>query len=332
MKAIQFEKLGGPEVLQLVELPKPQPSPGQVLIKVAAIGVNYADTMHRIGAYPQPAPLPMIPGTEVAGVVEDLGAGVASLDVGMRVTTSLYPGSSGGGYVEYVVVDAERAVLIPDGVSFEASLVTLGQGWTAYLLLTQAGKLQAGESVLIHAAAGGVGSLAVQLAKLLGAGQIIGLVGSSEKEMLLQELGCDRTFLYSDLQWSQQVKDVTIGRGVDIILDSVGGSVITQNLQALAPFGRLVTYGALSQQIANMLPEQTVQLIFGNQSYIGFSLPGFVEVKAGYAEKLTAKLLNYVAEGSLKAIAKDIFPLENAALAHQAIQERRTVGKVVLKV
>ncbi len=332
MKAIQFNERGGPEVLQLVELPKPEPGSGQVLIKVAAVGVNYADIMHRIGAYPQPVPPPMIPGAEVAGVVEQLGAGMTSLKVGMRVISSLYPDSPGGGYVEYVAVNADRAVPIPDSVSFEESLAMLGQGLTAYLLLTQTAKIQPGESVLVHAAAGGVGSLAVQLAKLLGANPVIGLVGSPEKQILSKDLGCDHTFLYSDPQWSQQVKDITAGRGVDVILDSVGASLVAENLHALAPFGRFVTYGALSQQMANISSEQTVQLLFSNQSFIGFALSGFLERKSGYAEELTTKLLGYLAEGKLRPIVKDIFPLENAAEAHRAVEDRRTSGKVVLRV
>jgi NADPH2:quinone reductase len=223
-------------------------------------------------------------------------------------------------------------VPIPDSVSFEESLAMLGQGLTAYLLLTQTAKIQPGESVLVHAAAGGVGSLVVQLAKLLGANPVIGLVGSPEKQILSKALGCDHTFLHSDPQWSQQVKDITAGRGVDVILDSVGASLVAENLHALAPFGRFVTYGALSQQMANISSEQTVQLLFSNQSFIGFALSGFLERKSGYAEELTTKLLGYLAEGKLRPIVKDIFPLENAAEAHRAVEERRTSGKVVLRV
>jgi NADPH2:quinone reductase len=137
MKAIQFEQHGEPEVLQLVDLPQPQLGAGQVLIKVMVIGLNYAETMHRWGIYPQPAPLPMIPGTDVAGVVEQLGEGVTFPTIGTRVVTSLYPGAVGGGYVEYVAVSANRAVPVPEAVSLEASLALLGQGWTAYLLLEQ---------------------------------------------------------------------------------------------------------------------------------------------------------------------------------------------------
>lgn len=199
-------------------------------------------------------------------------------------------------------------------------------------MLSQAGKLQAGESVLIHAAAGGVGTLAVQLAKVLGAGQVIGLVSSEAKQALVQASGCDQTFLNSDPHWAQQVKAATHDRGLDIILASVGAAAaVSDNLHVLAPFGRLVTYGALSQQMAALSAEQTVQLLFGNQAFIGFAVPGFVET-AGYAEALTTKLLGYVAEGKLNIIVEDVFPFEAAAEAHRAIEARRTVGKVVLQV
>ena len=332
MKAIQFEQHGKPDVLKLVELPKPEPVAGQVLVKVAAVGINYADTMHRIGVYPQAAPLPMIPGTDVAGVIEQLGTGFTSFNIGTRVVASLYPGASSGAYAEYVVVSADRIVPIPNGVSFEASLAMLGQGWTAYLLLTQAGKLQRSESVLVHAAVSGVGSLAVQLAKRLGASQVIGLVGSPEKQVLATELGCDHVFLSSDSQWVQNLKDVTEGRGVNIILDSVGAPIVSENLQVLAPFGRFVFYGATSHQWATISSEHALHLLFNNQAFIGFAVPGFVESRTGYAVDLTAKLLSYVDRGELKVIVKDVFPLEQAAEAHQAIEERRTVGKVVLRV
>jgi NADPH2:quinone reductase len=331
MKVIQFEQHGEPEVLQLVERPQPVPGAGEVLIKVKAIGLNYAETMHRRGMYPQPVPLPMIPGTDVAGVIEQLGEGVTLPAVGTRVVTSLYPGAPGGGYAEYVAVNASRVVPVPEAASLEASLALLGQGWTAYLLLTQAGKLQAGESVLVHAAAGGVGTLAVQLAKVLGAGQVIGLVSSEAKQVLAQTLGCDQTFLNFDPHWAQQVKAATHDRGVDIVLDSVGAAAVADNLYALAPFGRLVTYGALSQQMATLSAAQTVQLLFGNQAFIGFSVPGFVEA-VGYAEALTTKLLGYLAEDKLNVIVEDVFPFEAAAEAHRAIEARRTVGKVVLQV
>ncbi len=330
MKAIQFGQHGSPDVLQLVELPKPQLKPGQVLIKVAAVGINYADTMHRAGVYPQSAPLPMIPGTDVAGVIEQLGVDVTALDIGTRVVASLYPGASDGAYAEYVAVNVGRIVPIPDGVSFEASLAMLGQGWTAYLLLTEAAKLQPGESVLVHAAAGGVGSLAVQLAKQLGASQVIGLVGSPEKQALATELGCDHVFLSSDSHWVQNVNAVTQKRGVNIILDSVGAPIVSENLQVLAPFGRFVFYGALSQQWTTLSSENALNLLFGNQALIGFAVPGFVESRPGYAEELTAKLLEYVRQGTLKVVTRDVFPLEQAAEAHRAIEERRTVGKVLL--
>jgi NADPH:quinone reductase len=331
MKAIQFEQHGKPEVLELVELPKPEPAPKQVLIRVTAVGINYADIMHRVGAYPQSAPLPMIPGTDVAGTIEQLGADVAFLTVGTRIVASLFPGAQGGGYAEYVAVDVDQVVPVPDTVGFEVALAMLGQGWTAYLLLTEAAKLQPHESVLIHAATGGVGSLAVQLAKLLGSGQVIGLVGSPQKQILAKELGCDHVFLSSEPQWTQQVREVTKEQGVNVILDSVGGAVIAENLNVLAPFGRLIAYGALSQQIATLAAEQAVQLLFNNQSFVGFSLPNFVG-RVGYAKELTQRLLSYVSQGNLRVIVRDIFPLEQAAKAHQAIEERKTTGKVILKV
>ena len=323
MKAIVIHELGGPEVMQLEEVETPTPSTGEVLIKVVATGINYADLAQRQGTYLTRTRTPMIPGFEVAGTIAAPGPGVATLKEGMRVAAF-----SNGGYAEYVTAAANTIIPIPDALDFVHAAAFPVQGLTAYQLLHESAHLQQGESVLVHAAAGGVGTLAVQLAKLMGAGTVIGTASSESKLALAHRLGADVTINYTQPNWVEQVKQATDGRGADVILEMVGGEVAQQSLQCLAPFGRMAVFGAASGEVAQFTG---VQLMYKNQAIIGYWLTAWLSRTDRIAAAIT-DLMRYLAEGKLQIIVGQTYPLAQAAEAHRAIAERRTTGKVVLTI
>ena len=323
MKAIVIHELGGPEVMQLEEVETPTPSTGEVLIKVVATGINYADLAQRQGTYLTRTRTPMIPGFEVAGTIAALGPGVTTLKEGMRVAAF-----SNGGYAEYVTAAANTIIPIPDALDFVHAAAFPVQGLTAYQLLHESAHLQQGESVLVHAAAGGVGTLAVQLAKLMGAGTVIGTASSESKLALARRLGADVTINYTQPNWVEQVKQATDGRGADVILEMVGGEVAQQSLQCLAPFGRMAVFGAASGEVTQF---SGVQLMYKNQAIIGYWLTAWLSRTDRIAAAIT-DLMRYLAEGKLQIIVGQTYPLAQAAEAHRAIAERRTTGKVVLTI
>lgn len=322
MKAIRIHENGGPKVLTPEEVPTPTPNAGEVLIKVAAAGINYADLMQRQGVYPVPATLPAILGFEVAGTVAALGDGVTAPSIGTRVVAGL---AGGGGYAEYAVAPATIVFPLPDNLAFPEATALFVQGLTAYGLLRESGHLQEGESVLVHAAAGGVGSLAVQLAKLMGASIVIGTASTPEKLDLVRQLGADAAINYTAGDWIEQVMGATDKQGAHIILDAVGGEIGSRSVDVLAQGGRLVVYGAASGQ-PTMIAAQ--QLAFKEQSVTGFSMGAGTPLER-MAAAMQA-LLGYVAEDQLQIIVGQTFPLAKAAEAHRAMGERRTTGKVVL--
>ncbi|WP_069803944.1 quinone oxidoreductase family protein [Thermogemmatispora onikobensis] len=323
MKAIRIYETGGPEVLRLEEIETPQPRQGEVLIKVAAAGVNYADLAQRQGTYLTRTRTPTTLGVEVAGTVVALGEGVTAPSPGTRVAAF-----ATGGYAEYATARAETVFPIPETLDFVRAAALPVQGVTAYQLLHDSARLQAGESVLVHAAAGGVGTFAVQLAHLLGAGQVIGTASSEAKLEYIRRLGADQAINYSQENWTEQVKQATGGRGVDVLLEMVGGSIAEQNLRCLAPFGRMVVYGAASGQIVQF---SGIQLMYKNQAIIGYWLSAWLSRPQQVAFAMQ-ELTRYLAAGQLTISVGQTFPLEEAANAHRAIAERRTTGKVVLTV
>ena len=226
MKAVRINETGGPEVLRLEEIEIPQPRPGEVLIKVAAAGINYADLAQRQGRYLTATRLPSTLGMEVAGTVEAHGGGPAAPAVGTRVAALCY-----GGYAEYAIAPASGVIPIPDSLDFAHAAALPLQGLTAYQLLRESARLQTGERVLVHAAAGGVGTLAVQIAKLMGAGQVIGTASTVEKLELVRRLGADVGINYTEGDWVEQVRSATGGRGVEIVLEMVGGAIAQQSLE-----------------------------------------------------------------------------------------------------
>ncbi|WP_026582296.1 quinone oxidoreductase family protein [Bacillus sp. J33] len=322
MKAIQFKEYGGPEVLNVIDLEKPQPTGRKVLIEVHAVGVNYADTARREGQYVVPTPLPFIPGAEVAGVVVATGK-EASIPVGTRVVTLI----ESGGYSEYVAADERGLIPLPEGLDFKLAAALPLQGLSAYHILKTMGRLEKGESVLVHAAAGGVGTLAVQLAKLFGAGKVIATASSDEKLQLAKEMGADVLVNYTKEGWENEVVEATGGKGVDVALEMAGGEIFNKTLNCLAAFGRLVIYGVASGEQSRLYPSS---LMARNQSVIGFFLPQIMR-KPELLQPSMKELMTYVAEGKLKLTIGEVHPLEDAAKVHTLLQSRKTKGKLILE-
>lgn len=322
MKAIQFEEYGGPEVLKLIDIEKPEIGPQEVLVEIKAIGVNYADTARREGKYVVPTKLPFIPGAEIAGVIVEVGQNVKSFKPGMRVVSLI----ESGAYAQYVNVHEMALTEIPDGVEFTDAVALPLQGQTAYHILKTMGRLEEGESVLVHAAAGGVGALSVQLAKLLGAGTVIATASSDEKLAHAKELGADHLVNYTEPGWEEKVRALTDGKGVDIILEMVGGEIFQKSFKCLAPFGRVVIFGAASgeQSILN-----ASNLMRRNQSVIGFFLPQIMNKPKLYQSSFK-ELLNFVESGKLKLTIGGVYDLHQAAEVHLLLQGRKTMGKLVL--
>ena len=321
MKAIRINETGGPEVMHLEEVEKPTPQTGEVLIKVAAAGINYADLAQRQGAYLTRTRTPMTMGFEVSGTVEALGPNVDAPAIGTRVAAF-----GNGGYAEYTTASATSVIPIPDNLDFVQAAAFPVQGITAYQLLRESAHVQQGESVLIHAAAGGVGTLAVQLAKLMGAETVIGTASNQQKLDLVRKLGADVTINYGESDWNEQVKKATNGRGADVILEMVGGTIADQSLQCLAPFGRMVIFGAASGDIAQF---SGIQLMYKNQSVIGYWLTAWMS-RPDRIAVAAQDLMRYLASGKLQVVVGHTFPLAQAADAHSTIAERKTTGKVVL--
>jgi len=323
MKAIRINETGGPEVMHLEEVETPTPKEGEVLIKVAAAGINYADLAQRQGAYLTRTHTPTTLGLEFAGSVAALGAGVSTPAKGTRVMAF-----GEGGYAEYALAQAATTIPIPPNLDFAHAAAFPVQGITAYQLLREAARISPGESVLVHAASGGVGTLAVQLAKLMGAGAVIGTASNSDKLELARRLGADAAINYTQENWVEQVKNATSGQGADIILEMVGGQIAEQSLQCLAPYGRMVVYGAASGQIVQF---SGIQLMYKNQAIIGYWLTSQMS-RSDRIAMAAMELMQYLASGKLEIIVGQTFPLAEAAEAHKAIAERKTMGKTVLLV
>ena len=323
MKAIQIDRTGGADVLVLRDVPEPVPAAGEVLIRVEAAGVNFSDIMWRRGEYDVETPLPFIPGAEVAGTVTAVGPGVTGFSVGMPVVSA--PPS--GGYAQFVVAPVATTFPIPEGISPIEVVSLMAQGLTAVLALRKSGRLAPGESVLVEAAAGGVGSFAVQLAKLYGAGKVIAAASSAEKRAIAVALGADVSVDYTAPGWSETVRDLTGGRGADVVLDLVGGETTVQALEALAPFGRLVVIGKAAGEAPAIAPWVLEE---HNQSIVGFRIFGFAKTPSIIQEAL-GELIGFVQAGKIKIQSGGAFPLAKAADAHRLIEDRKSTGKIVLR-
>ncbi|MDP4161975.1 MAG: NADPH:quinone oxidoreductase family protein [Bacillota bacterium] len=323
MKGVQLKEYGGPEVLQMVELERPVPKGKEVLIEIHAIGVNYADTARREGQYVVKTPLPFVPGAEIAGVVVAVGDEVRTVKPGARVVTLI----ESGGYAEYALADSRGLIHLPDRFDFYQAAALPLQGLSAYHILKTMGRLESGESVLVHAAAGGVGTLAVQLAKLLGAGKVIATASSEDKLALARDMGADVTVNYTEEGWEQKVLEATEGKGVNVALEMAGGDVFNKTVKCLSTFGRIVIYGVASGEQSRFYPSS---LMARNQSVIGFFLPQIMR-KPELIQSSMHEMLTYLKEGKLKLTIGGVFPLEQAAEVHRLLQSRQTKGKLILK-
>ncbi|WNG40810.1 quinone oxidoreductase [Archangium violaceum] len=321
MKAIRYHQTGGPEVLRLEDVPEPELGSGEVRIQVHAAGVNFADTERRRGLYDAQVPLPRILGSEAAGVVSAVGPGVDDALLGRRVVTL-----TTSTYAEFVKAPASGLVVLPDTVSFEVAAAVPVQGLTAYHLLHTVTQVRDGQSVLVHAAAGGVGVLAVQLAKALGA-RVFGTVSSEAKARLVQELGVDEVIRYDREDVVAEVHRRTGGRGVDLVLDAVGASTWEASLRVLAPFGHAVSYGSAS----GPAPAVDVEALFEKSLKVS-AYWMHTPHPPGAHHRALESLIRDVADGKLRVLIGLKLPLAEAVEAHRRLEGRETVGKVVLTV
>jgi len=334
MEAIRAKSFGTPDVLVLENVPVPRPGPGQVLIRVESVGVNFSDVKRRRNdPYPFPTALPYTPGGEVAGAVEALGDSVAGPPVGTPVF-ALVGNDGSTGYAQFAVANAAQVIPIPPGLRADVASGLVIAGSTAVLILEESARLQAGESVLVQGAAGGVGSYAVQIAKLLGAGTVIGAAGSPENREAVLALGADHAVDYTLADWPDRVLEFTGGRGADVVLEMAGGAMFGQSVSCLAPFGRAVVYGSSSGEPLRMNPE-TVQTLFyepsPNQSLVAFNLGLWFGPHPEPAVGALQTLIGFVSSGQVEVPIGHVLPLSRAAEAHRMLEERRTTGKIVLK-
>ena len=326
MKQVQMAQYGAPEVLQLVDTDIPEPKAGEVLIKVAAIGVNYADTLRRRNLYFQPTPLPYVLGAEAVGQIVSVGAGVTEPYLIGTTVLAILP--FGGGYSEYVVAMAQYCIPLPPSIDARSATGLFVQGSTAQLMITEVAKELKGKTVLINAAAGGVGSLLVQLAKLNGA-KVIAACSTDGKMAYTKANGADFTVNYTYPNWSEQVKEISNGQGVDIAFEMVGGEVYNETIKSLGKGGMVIVYGCASGIQGNIHPEYFVD---ENISQHGFNLAYYIATKMQQWQEALGKVIGLTAEGLLKIDSPSTFSLADAAEAHKQIEGRQTTGKVVLTV
>ena len=321
MKAIQFKETGGPEVLQPVELPIPEPGPGQVLIRVEAVGVNFIEIYFRKGTYK--ATLPVTPGAEAAGTIEKLGPGVTGFSEGELVASVSVQGS----YAEYALVPAAQLVKVPSRLSPEKAAAAMLQGMTAHYLAYSTWELKAGQTALVHAGAGGVGLLLTQIATRLGA-KVITTVSTKEKAELSREAGASEVILYTEQDFEAEVKRITGGKGVDVVYDSVGKTTFEKSLNCLRPRGMLALFGASSGPVAPFDP-----ILLSGKGSLYLTRPTLWHY-LGSRQELewrAGKILDWVATGELKLRMEHIYPLEQAAQAQIDLEARRTTGKILLE-
>jgi len=327
MKAIQLTRFGEPEALELVNLPIPEPDVGEVLLRVEASGINFADTLMRQDRYAITPPLPSVLGNEVTGVVVALGPGVDGIEAGIRVAAPLFATLSGfGGYAEYTLVPADCIIPLPDAVSFDDAAALMVQGLTALHLVRRV--MPAGKLVLINAAAGGVGSILVQLARRAGARVVAAAASSSEKLAFARSLGADLGVDYTQSDWIVTLTEALGGQGPDIIYESAGGAVTAASLQVLAPLGQIVIYGALNIQQFDFSAADLLRLIFKNQSVTGFAFAPLLTPESLKAD--LSELFDLVRRGELKVTISRRYRLDQVAQAHHLLESRGSMGKLLL--
>jgi NADPH2:quinone reductase len=320
MKAIQVKQVGGPEVLELVELPVPQPKANEAVVKLSAAGVNFIDVYHREGRYK--SALPFVPGQEGAGVVSAVGAEVKSVKVGDRVAWS----GQMGAYAEYAAVPADRLVPVPQGVSDQDAAAALLQGMTAHYLVNDTYPLKSGETTLIHAAAGGVGLLLVQMAHNIGA-RVIATVSTEEKAKLARGAGAHDVILYTQTDFEGETKRLTGGKGVDVVYDSVGKTTFEKGLNVLRPRGMMALFGGSSGAVP---PFDLILLSQKGSLYVTRpTLVNYIATREDLVARASA-VFGMIASGKLRLRAEHSYPLAEAQQAHRDLEGRKTTGKLLL--
>ncbi|MFQ5794348.1 MAG: quinone oxidoreductase [Candidatus Bipolaricaulia bacterium] len=320
MKAVRVHEYGGPEVLNYEEAPLPEPDEGQARVKIEAAGVNFIDIYHRTGQYPTDPPVTI--GMEAAGVVDAVAPGVSEVNEGDRVAYAMQLGS----YAEYAVVPAWKLVPISEHLDTQQAAAVILQGLTAHYLTQSTYPIQSGEVALIHAAAGGVGQLLVQMAKRNGA-RVIGTVSTEEKARLTREVGADEVILYTQNDFEQETKYLTNGRGVDVVYESVGKATFDKSLNCLRPRGYLVLYGQASGAVPPLDPQT-----LNRKGSLFLTRPNLSDYAVDRTEllKRANDLFDWMAAGELQVRIDQTFPLAEAAEAHRYLEDRKTKGKVLL--
>lgn len=321
-KAIRIHRYGGPDELKWDEIETPKPGPGQALIRQTAVGLNFIDVYHRTGLYPLPA-LPASIGMEAAGIVVDIGKDVTEVKIGDRVA---YAMGAPGSYSEMRAMNADRLVVLPDGITEQAAAAMMLQGMTAQYLLRSVYRVQPGDTILIHAAAGGVGLIACQWAKYLGA-TVIGTVGSPEKAELARAHGCDHTILYKSDDFVAKVRDLTDGKGVPVVYDSVGRETFLKSMDALRPRGLMVSFGQSSGAVPPIDP--TILAAKGSLYLTRPTLATYTALRTDLLA-VAAELFDVVNKGVVRIEIRQTYPLAKAAMAHHDLEERKTTGSTIL--
>ena len=320
MHAIRIHQYGGPEVLRYEEVSTSEPGAGEARVRIEAAGLNYIDVYHRTGLYPS-TNMPFTPGREGAGVVEAVGPGVTEVSVGDRVAYATHQGS----YTQVAIVPSEALVLLPDSIDTQSAAAAILQGMAAHYLTRSTYPLGAGDTALVHAAAGGVGLLLIQMAKTLGA-RVLGTVSTPEKAQLATEAGADEVILYTQTDFEAEVKRLTDGQGVDVVYDSVARTTFDKSLNSLRPRGYLVLFG---QSSGTALPLDLSRLSSGSLFVTRPMLTHYAADREELMER-TGDLFEWIAAGTLKLHIDRTFPLQDAADAHRALEGRQTTGKVLL--
>ncbi|MDQ6801294.1 MAG: quinone oxidoreductase [Acidobacteriota bacterium] len=320
MHAIQVKEHGGQDVLEFVEIEKPKPKVGEALVRLESIGVNFIDVYHRTGLYK--LPLPLVPGSEGAGVVEEGGPGVTVVKKGDRVAYAM----ARGAYAEYAIVAAEMLVPIPDGVDFKTAAAAMLQGMTAHYLAVSTYPMDRGNSTLVHAGAGGVGGLLIQVAKMRGA-RVLTTVSTEQKARIAKEAGADDIINYKDQDFEPEVMRLTDGKGVNVVYDSVGKTTFDKSLNCVARRGLLALFGQSSGAVPPFDPLRLAK----NGIYI--TRPSLGHYTADRQELLwrAGEVFDWIRSGKLRIHIDRELPLRSAAEAHRLLEERRTIGKILLK-
>ena len=320
MKVIQIKQTGGPEVMEVVDLPVPQPKPNEAVVKIQAVGVNFIDVYNREGRYKQP--LPLVLGQEGAGTVSAVGSDVRNVKVGDRVAYTLVLGS----YAEYAAVPADKLVKIPEGVSEREAAAAILQGMTAHYLVYDTYPLKKGETALVHAAAGGVGLLLVQMAHNIGA-RVIGTVSTGEKAKLARDAGADDIILYTQTDFEAETKRLTGGKGIDVVYDSVGKTTFEKGLNLLRPRGMMALYGGSSGAVPPFDP-----IILTQKGSLFLTRPslGAYVLTPEELQKRASAVFGMIRDGQLKLRTEHIYPLSQAQQAHRDLEGRKTTGKLLL--